>query len=87
MIVNHILLQTNSANSTIALSVEGGGSVSLSCSSQHSLMKVLEDLVAENKLLPSMITRDAAPSIIYMRQAYKFDDLASTTLEGMGLAG
>ena len=87
MIFNHILQQTISASSTIALSIEGAGSVSLSCSSQHSLMKMLEEFVAEDKLLPSMITRDAAPSIIYMRRAYKFDDLATTTLECMGLAG
>ena len=61
--------------------------MNLTCSSQQSLMKILEDMVAENNLLPSVITRDAAPSIIYMRRAYNFEELASTTLESMGLAG
>jgi hypothetical protein len=82
--INVIIQSTSNVMCKIALSIEGqSGSIAISCPSHHSLMEML--LLAT--LHPEVLTPEAAPSIIYMRQLYTYDQLTCTSLESLGLAG
>lgn len=75
------------AHCKIALSIEGEGSVNTTCESSLTLRELLESLVAEGKLNAESLAPAAVPSIIYMRQQFSAEAMATTTLASMGLAG
>lgn len=71
----------------IALSVEGGASITSSIDETRTLLELLEGLVREGQLPPTATHPSASPAVIYMRQIYPLEAMAGTTLGSLGLGG
>jgi hypothetical protein len=75
-----------SSSCRIALSVDGGGTVSGVFDSSISVYDMLQSLVSENKI-PSNFA-SLSPELVYLRTSFNTEDLLrTTTLVSLGLSG
>lgn len=75
----------SSAPVKVALSVQEGGSIIQNFPANLSIMGVLQALISSEQLSPDILSKN--PEVIYMRTSYSGEDLDSTTLVSLGLAG